>query len=208
MEFEALVRSRRSIRQFLPDPIADEEIRDIIDTATWACNQANEQNWQFLVIKSAAVKKEMLRIVREKAAALLEEAGKQNASGKPAYVPQEFYLNAPVIIGVVATGKYLTKSDLLMLDIGYSEEAVDELRCRGNMQTIGAVTQLILLAAWEKGYGGCWMTGPLFARKELQALLGITGGSSLAALIPVGKPASMPPSRGRKPIDEVAKFVE
>jgi nitroreductase len=94
-----------------------------------------------------------------------------------------------------------------MLEAGYSEKEVDDLRCTGDLQTMSAVIQLILLAAWEKGFGGCWMTAPLFARKELEELLGITDGNLLAAIIPIGKPAAVPAGRGRKAVEEVISFI-
>ncbi len=207
MEFKQLVFNRRTIRRFLPESISKADIAEIISIATNACNSGNEQFWHFIIIQNDNVKKEMAQVVRKKASQLNQEIAKVKAA-EPAYVPQEFYLEAPVVIGVVSTDKYRTKADLLMREVGYGDQEIADLRCRSDLQTIGAVTQLILLAAWEKGFGSCWMTGPLFARKELEALLGITGDKSLAALIPIGKPAVMPNRRGRKPVEEVISFVD
>ena len=207
MEFKDLVVSRRSIRKFLPESIAKKDIEEIISIATNACNSGNEQLWHFIIIQSQAIKNKMVEIGRDKAAQLVNEANKENPDLKATYTAQEFYLEAPVVIGVVSTSKYRTKPDLLMIKAGYSESVIDDLRCRGDIQTIGAVTQLILLAAWEKGLGSCWMTGPLFARKELEELLGITDGRSLAALIPIGKSAIIPVSRGRRTVAEVMSFI-
>ncbi len=206
LEFTELVRDRRSIRRYLSEPVADEDIKEIISIATNACNSGNKQFWNFIVIQNEFVKNEMARIGRNKATQLNNEVKRLNVN-VAAYVPQEFYLEAPVVIGVVATAKYRTKMDLLMLDLGCTGQEIDDLRCRGDLQTIGAVTQLILLAAWEKGFGSCWMTGPLFARKELEELLGITNGGSLAALIPIGKPLVIPTRNGRKSLNEVVKFL-
>ncbi len=207
MDFKELVGSRRTIRSFLPEPIAKDDIKEIIRTATSACNSGNKQNWRFIIIQNETVKNKLAQIVREKAAWLIDEVGKVKTTDKPSYTPQEFFLEAPIVIGVVATSKYWTKPDLLMLDLGYSEKDVADLRCRSDLQTIGAVIQLILLAAWEKGLGGCWMTGPLFARKELEKLFGLKAEESLAALIPIGKPVVIPAGTGRKPVEEVISFL-
>ena len=40
-ELLELVRKRRSIRQFKPDPIPDEHVEKIIETARWAMSGAN-----------------------------------------------------------------------------------------------------------------------------------------------------------------------
>lgn len=208
MEFKELVCARKSIRRFLSEPITQNEIVEIIQTATNACNSGNQQYWRFIVIRSDAVKNKIAQVVRNKAEWLNNETNKVFPSQKSKYISPEFYLEAPVVIGIVATAKYRTKPDLLMRNLGYDDRQVDDLRCRGDMQTIGAVTQLILLAAWEKGLGGCWMTGPLFARKELEALLEIPAGETLAALVPLGKPAVIPSGGSRKPVDEVIAFVD
>jgi len=208
LEFKELVRERRTIRKFLPEPITEDTVKEIIATATCACNSGNQQNWRFIVIQNDLVKERMAQIVRAKARYLVEEAEKAGATNNTPYDPPQFYREAPVVIGVVATGKYQTKPDLLMLDMGYRETMIADLRCRGDMQTIGAVTQLLLLAAWEKGLGGCWMTGPLFSRTGLEEFFEIMEGESLAALIPLGKPAIMPPRSGRKAVDEIVRFIK
>ena len=199
---------RRTIRNFLPESVSDGIIREILTTATHACNSGNEQHWQFITIRSDDIKKQIAEIVSKKAGQLLDEVAIKRNGDRPSYNPQEFYLQAPVVLAVAtAEGAYLSKPDLLMLEAEYSEMEIGNLRCRGDLQTLGAVIQLILLAAWEKGLGGCWMTGPLFARKELEQLLGIEGGDSLAALIPLGRPVSIPAPRGRKRVEDVLRFV-
>ena len=208
MEFKDLVIDRRSIRRFLPDPVPDSDIREILATATHACNSGNGQHWQFVAIRNPDVKEQMVEILREKSQLLLAAVAKITGGERPTYAPQEFFLQAPVVLAVAtARGKYRSRPDRLMLEAGHAEAEIDELRCRGDLQTMGAVIQLILLAAWEKGLGGCWMTGPLFARRELEALLGITGGDLLAALVPLGRPAVVPASRGRRAVTEVLRFV-
>lgn len=208
MEFKNLVLERRSIRCYAPEQIPDAEIRDILSTAVYACNSGNQQLWRFLVIQSEAVKEKMGNIIRERAAYLVDAATKANPHVNQTYESPLFYLQAPAIIAVVTTGKYQTKPDLLMRDMGHAQGVIDDLRCRGDLQTVGAVTQLILLAAWEKGLGGCWLTGPLFARYELEQLLGLAEGETLAAMISLGKPTTVPARNGRKPLDEVLRFIK
>ncbi len=208
MEFNDLVRDRRTVRQFLSDSISDEDLKEIISLATNASNSGNEQHWQFIAIRSDEIKKQIAEIVSNKADLLLDEAAKVQGGERVAYTPQTFYLDAPVVLVVAtANGIFKSKMDLVMAEAGYDQWTVSDLRGRGDMQTIGAVVQLILLAAWQKGLGGCWMTGPLFARKELEQLLGISNGDILAAIIPIGKPAAIPKHRGRKPVEEVLTIL-
>jgi len=61
----ALVKKRRSIRRFKPDPIPDEYIEKIIDVARWAPSGFNMQPWEFVVVRKAELRKEIVELVEE-----------------------------------------------------------------------------------------------------------------------------------------------
>jgi len=56
MEFMDVIRKRRSIRKYKPDPVPDEEIRYILEAARLAPSWANTQCWHFVVVTDPAVK--------------------------------------------------------------------------------------------------------------------------------------------------------
>ncbi len=47
-----LMKERRSIRKFKPDPINDEKINMILEAARWTQSASNRQPWRFIVIKN------------------------------------------------------------------------------------------------------------------------------------------------------------
>jgi 5,6-dimethylbenzimidazole synthase len=49
--FLELVKKRRTVRQFLSDPVPDEYITKIIETARWAPSAFHTQPWEFVVVK-------------------------------------------------------------------------------------------------------------------------------------------------------------
>ena len=59
-----LVKVRRSIRRFKPDPIPDGHIDKIIEVARWAPSGFNQQPWEFVVIKDKKLKDAVVQIVR------------------------------------------------------------------------------------------------------------------------------------------------
>jgi nitroreductase len=61
----ALVKKRRSIRRFKPDPIPDDYIEKIIDVARWAPSGFNMQPWEFVVVRKPELKKKIVEIVEE-----------------------------------------------------------------------------------------------------------------------------------------------
>ena len=68
METRNAILGRRSIRSFLPQPIGDDVIRNILDQARWAPSWGNSQGWNVYVITGEPlqrVKAEYMRMIRE-----------------------------------------------------------------------------------------------------------------------------------------------
>jgi len=56
MEFMDVIRKRRSIRKFKPDPVPEEEIKYILEAARLAPSWVNTQCWHFIVVTDPEVK--------------------------------------------------------------------------------------------------------------------------------------------------------
>lgn len=63
--FLNLVKMRRRIRNFIPDPIVDEYVEKIIEAARWAPSGGNYQPWEFIIIKNKDVKDKIVNIIME-----------------------------------------------------------------------------------------------------------------------------------------------
>jgi nitroreductase len=63
--FLELVKSRRTIRRFRPDPVPDDDVARIIEAARWAPSGFNLQPWEFVVIKDRGLKDSIVQWVRE-----------------------------------------------------------------------------------------------------------------------------------------------
>jgi len=55
MDLIQAIESRRSIRRFLPDPVPEEIIKEIIEKATWCPSWGNTQPWEVAVVTGAAL---------------------------------------------------------------------------------------------------------------------------------------------------------
>lgn len=64
-ELLALLKTRRSVRAFTPDPVPDDLIDKIIEAARWAPSGANSQPWEFVVIRNQETKDRLAAIVRD-----------------------------------------------------------------------------------------------------------------------------------------------
>ena len=50
-----IIRSRRSIREFLVDPVEDSIIEDILEAGRWAPSGLNNQPWRFVVVRNREI---------------------------------------------------------------------------------------------------------------------------------------------------------
>jgi len=50
-----IIRSRRSIREFMGDPVEDTIIEDILEAGRWAPSGLNNQPWRFVVVRDREI---------------------------------------------------------------------------------------------------------------------------------------------------------
>lgn len=59
MDFYEVIRTRRSIRSYKPDPIPDEVLMRVLDAARIAPSGSNRQPWKFIIVKDDDVKRKV-----------------------------------------------------------------------------------------------------------------------------------------------------
>jgi nitroreductase len=55
----ALLKGRRSIRRYKPDPVPDELLAQVLEAGRWAPSASNRQPWTFVVVRDEAVRREL-----------------------------------------------------------------------------------------------------------------------------------------------------
>ena len=50
-----LLKTRRSIRRYRPDPVPDHMLAQILEAGRWAPSASNRQPWHFVVVRDQAV---------------------------------------------------------------------------------------------------------------------------------------------------------
>lgn len=103
-EFRKVVKSRRSVRRFLPDAVPDEVLQDCLEMATLAPNSSNLQPWAFYVVKTPELKAKMAQACMN-----------QNAAK-----------TAPILIAMVARTDTWKQNSLRTLDV-WPEETVPKV---------------------------------------------------------------------------------
>ena len=157
-EFAEVVRSRRAIRTFKPDPIPDEDIEKILDVARWAPSGGNAQPWEFIVVKDPEMKQKIedlyLRL-DHKRSQVWETTRREDLRHWAATMGKPNFAEAPVII--VPIGDLRTTYASVV--------AVHVLYHLRNLENMTNVTLLIHLAAVALGLGVQWVSieSPLWA---------------------------------------------
>jgi len=59
MKILDIIRSRRSVRKYIDEPVQDITINEILEAARWAPSGLNNQPWRFVVIKDESFKKKI-----------------------------------------------------------------------------------------------------------------------------------------------------
>ena len=208
MDVLEAIRARRSIRKFKPDPVPEADIRRMIELATMAPSAGNAQMWKFIAVTNRKVLEEMRDAILHKLDMVCEWPEAQPYLDRLQATKgwSTFFDQAPVTI-VVLGEPYRSAIEEVLEKRGWERSAIDALRQKPDIQSLGAAIENLCLAAHAMGYGTCWMTAPCIAGPEIKDLLGIETPWEVVALAPLGVPDYEPPARPRKPLEEVLEFI-
>lgn len=56
MEYADVIRKRRSIRKYRPDPVSNEDLKTILEAARLAPSWANKQCWKYIIVTNQGIK--------------------------------------------------------------------------------------------------------------------------------------------------------
>src|SRR5690606_10694025 len=115
LDWKAMIEGRRSIRRFKPDPIPEEDIRELARLATLAPSGSNKQMWRFVAVTNKEVLAQMAAAVSaavERMAAWPEAVGRERRIlGIKNY--SLFFTEAPVTFAVFME-PYQSAADTIM----------------------------------------------------------------------------------------------
>lgn len=206
MDVMEAIRERRSIRKFLPDPVDEADLKEIVQAGTLAPNAENDQMWRFIAITNQDLIKQIGDIVSAKVDAIdkaCRTLGYEEYSNHKYFLV--FFKDAPAIITAFCRPSINANDRALNV---LNMELKTPVPICPVQQSMGAAIQNISLAAHAKGYGTTWMYAPVLAYREVAELLNVPEPWVLSALLPIGRPAQHPKPRPRKPIDEVYTLIK
>jgi nitroreductase len=196
-----VIQDRRSIREYSPEPVSDQDIDLILEAARQAPSGENAQPWRYVVVRDADTRKKLGALaggasgrrltaefvtnkMQERFASLEDEAKKKAAFEKlTSGQVSAFLADAPVSIVVVG------RKDVW--DLPYDTSAAIE-------------NILLMVTALE--LGACWVIAPCIDIRDeerLKKLLGLPEGIKAVSIISIGHPTRPHRPRPRLPLKEI-----
>ncbi len=191
-DFLELVKKRRSVRSFKPDPLPDEFVEQIIEAARFAPSGANSQPWEFIVIKDKETRQKIAALVAEQSEAGRRVEAARDADlrfpGTQGPAREPGYRNAPVFI--LLCGDPRTKEAYPLFT----------MLTRGDSHFASGLASAFLymtLAATSLGLGSQWVsaTGGPLVKPLLKQLLHIPQGLEIYDMLVIGYAAAEPNER-------------
>jgi len=213
VELIETLRSTGAAREFSADPVDDDVVARILDTARFAPSGGNRQGWHVVVLKDAAQRRTLRDLylpgwrqyLAMRAAGLTPWAPVTDEAAERAAIEQA--KNAPFDAGAFA--EHLDEVPVLLVVLAdlRALAAVDRGFDRYTMAggaSIYPFTWSVLLAARAEGLGGVLTTMPIRQETEVKALVGAPEHFALAGVIALGRPVHQPHRLTRRPVEEFA----
>jgi nitroreductase len=200
--FINLLKSRRSIRAYKPDPIPDEYIQKIIEAASWAPSGGDAQPWEFIVIKRKEIKDRIADLFMESMKPVRQaELTREKELRIPALemeILEPGFKNAPVLI--LLCGDPRTNE-------AFPLTVYQKLGTEVFMSNLAGVFLCMQLAAKSLGLGSQWVsaTGGVM-EDHLKKLLDIPRGFKIYDMMAVGYPAYQLAPRSPRKIEEMTHY--
>ncbi len=198
MDVSEAIRARRSIRKFKSDPIPEEKIKLLLESARLAPSGTNTQPWRFVVVKDDDTKK------------MLQKAAHNQKQIKRASIIivccadlkafKEFPVRVNELIESGALPERTREVFIPYLEKGMSTVTKDALMVAAAANVAIAVEHIVLQAV-EIGLGTCWVRW--YEDNEVKEILDIPDHIEVMALLPVGIPDEDPSPRPRLSLDKI-----
>lgn len=179
MNYDELLKKRRSVRVFTDKPVATEMLKDIIRESTLAPSSGNNQPWRFVIVNNMAMMKRISDESKKNLLARIEaNPGDYIKRYEQALRNEQYnvFYNAPALI--ILAGKR-----------DYRNLLIDCALCAA----------YIMNAAAARGLGTCWVNlGSDIRDAAILGELGVTSDLAIVAPIIIGHPQSIPPAPKRE----------
>ena len=204
MELVEALRTNPAVRSFTHEPVSDEVLTELLETARFAPSGGNRQPWHVAVIKDATLRRQLADLcspvwseyvaIGQTGVTPFSVIGEQQqlddypAQANPLLDAVE---SVPVVLVVAAD----------LAQVAMMDKDLDRAALTGGASVYPFV-QAILLAARDRDLGGVMTTFLARAEPEASGLLGLPDTWAIASMVFLGHPAHRATKLKRKPVAE------
>ncbi|MGI8909822.1 MAG: nitroreductase family protein [Rubrobacteraceae bacterium] len=190
LEVEKAIASRQSIGRVTQEPVPEELIERLLESAVHAPNHRITEPWRFHVF-SGKGRGELAKARAETARLMADAEGEEEelASGRITRERKKAF-RSPVVIAVI------------------SGSGRDEVETLENYAACAAAVQNMQLTAHALGLGCIWRTGSVAYHEHMRHFFGLEDGDHIVAYLYLGYPDMGERPRRRQPAAEKTVWHE
>lgn len=178
------IRNRRSIKLFNGQPVDQEDLMNIIDTAVWAPNHGNRQPWR-LVVSIGTAMDSLMSVIRDFVVPNWKELTEEEINKK--------------MLKFTTPGAYAFV--IVPQDVRQKERYEDFAAASGFIQNMQ-------LLAWDLGIGACWKTPNWLDNPKFREALGVKPEERIISMLQFGYFDDIPKEKPRKSAEEIVTFFK
>jgi nitroreductase len=185
LELVEAIQSRRSVGRVKQDPVPEDLIERILESAVHAPNHKMTEPWRFHVFTGKG-RGELARARAETARLLAEAEGEHEemAAGRISRERKKAF-RAPVVIAVISASGH------------------DEVETLENYAACAAAVQNMQLTAHSLGLASMWRTGAMAYQDYMREFFGLGEDDTIVAYLYIGYPDMGERPRRRQPAREM-----
>jgi len=191
MDFNEVIKRRRSIRKFKEDSLSAEVLERILEAGRWAPSAGNSQPWRFIVVTDADVKRRIASVCTEYSRKVWSQFSPERArylAARGGSWDKMSMVKIPALIVVCCEISGEIREELLL---GSAWLAVEN----------------ILLAATAEALGSCIYTFyDLEEENKVKVILRVPDNHRIVAMIQLGYVKVNPPAPSRKTLSEIVSY--
>jgi len=193
------LRTRRSFRGFLPQPVPPDILNCVLETPTFTPSENNHQPWRFATLTSVDAKGKLADAMGVDFRRDLCKSGLPDNKISERLIRSRYrILSTPV-------------ASLLSMDNSEMGVYADDLCGQAELTLAVQSTTLaglqLMLANHAEGLGSVWTCGPLFVSETVRFALGLSGKWYPQAMFFLGYLSKEPEPRARKSTREISIWM-
>jgi nitroreductase len=199
MPLREAMETQRAVRRLKPDPVDDDVLLRCIELATKAPTGSNMQNWEWIVVRDAEIKRRLARLYRQSWSVygrlgrlVSRRDAKANRTIDAVQWQVDHFEEIPVLVVPCLRGVRLPHVVPVVASSHYG--------------SIYPAVQNFLLACRAEGLGAALTTLPLWSMTMARRALGLPFSVQPCAVIPVGWPRGRYGPTTRKPVDRIVHY--